>query len=154
MADQTTLKDPYAGFRFMVKWGGNTIGGVSEITGLKSKTDYERLREGGNNLHEHAMLKPHSFPEPLTLKKMFFHDSDDFYALVAGVHANSKSAKARIGDVTLHLLDQTGKDIGASYKFSNCVAVEYEGPSFNAKGGELSVESIKLWYDYFDFTKK
>jgi len=153
MADATTFKDPYAGFRFKVKLGGNEIGGVSEVSGIKSKTDFDRVREGGNNLHEHSMLKPHTYPELLTLKKMFFQDSNDFYELVKGVHGSSSAKKDRIGNVELSLLDQTGAETGASYTFSNCVAVEFEGPTFNAKGGELSVESIKLWYDYFEFTK-
>lgn len=143
-----TFKDPYAGFRFKIDFGGE-VAGVTEVSGIKSKTDVERIREGGNNHHELSMLKGQSYPEPLTLKKVFFQDRDDFYSIVHKVHDKSEQVKRTT--LTLYMHDQEGKDVG-HYTFYNCVPLEYEGPTFNAKGGEVAVEAIKIWYDYFEFT--
>jgi len=148
--NKSSEEDPYAGFRFKVTYNG-TIAGVTEVSGIKSKTDFQKVREGGNNVFEHAMILAHQFPEMLSLKKVFFKKSKDFYDWVHGVHSGAGEYKR--SPIMLELQDQDGSTVG-TYNFENCVPAEYEGPSFNAKGGEISVESIKFHYDCFEYKPK
>lgn len=146
-------KDPYAGFRFKaILDGTGGVAGVSEISGIKSKTAVKAMREGGNNIYERWLIEPHSYPEMLTLKKVFFEDSNDLYMWVVNMHTgmSASSSNQRRKTVSVQLQSQEGATVG-TYVFYNCIPAEFEGPSFNAKGGEISVEAIKIRFDYFEY---
>jgi phage tail-like protein len=148
MSADNKFTDPYAGYRFKVKFGGEYVAGVSEVSGIKSKTAVKAMREGGNNLYERWMIEQHSFPEMLSLKKLFFDKANPFYGWVTGIHGSSFPGRKT---VIVELLDAEGKNTVGTYTFQNCFPAEFEGPSFNAKGGEISVESVKIRYDYFEY---
>jgi phage tail-like protein len=146
MASSGPTSDPYAGFRFRVNYDG-AVANVTEVSGIKSKTDFQKIRQGGNNLHDEVMIQPHSYPEMLTLKRVFFPDKTQYFSWIQKVHSPPYTRK----DVTLELLTQDDKVVG-TYQFFRCIPAEFDGPGLSAKGGEVSVESVKIRYDYFTYT--
>jgi len=148
MAESGPTSDPYAGFRFVVNFGG-AVAGVTEVSGLKSKTDFQKIRQGGDNWYAEVMVQPHQFPEMLTLKRVYFPKAKEYFDWIKAVHTPPYTRK----DVTLELRNQDNSVVG-TYQFYKCVPAEYDGPSVSAKGGEIAVETIKIRYDYFTYAPK
>ncbi len=140
--------DPDIPYQFMVEMSG-LIQNVKfkEASGLKMTTKVKKVREGGNNLYEHALIEGATF-DPLVLKKGWFASKTEFYDWMMHVH-NPTAPYTRV-DIDIAAFNNKFSELCRFILF-NAFVTEYEGPKFDASSKEITFETIKIHYDYFIF---
>jgi phage tail-like protein len=132
----SAIKDPYAGFRFTVEIDGLATTGFCEVSGLSSEVDVITYREAG----DFAVRKipgVHKVGD-IVLKRgitgscelQLWHQS-----IAAG------NFDKRNGAVTLR--DGAGNAV-ARWKFRGAFPRKWEGPSLDAHGVEVAIETLTL----------
>lgn len=126
---------------------------VKDVSGLKMTTKVTRVREGGNNGYEVAMIEGQTY-EPLTLKKGFLSSDDALYQWMVALHGSGTHSRKTIRLILLKDGEGSGSaDAIGTYDIYGAFISEYEGPSFDSTGKDIAFESIKIQYDYFKYTK-
>jgi phage tail-like protein len=127
---------------------------VKDVSGLKMTTKITRVREGGNNGYEVAMIDGQTY-EALSLKKGFLASDDCLYTWMTSLHAASAHERKTIRLILLKDGEGSGAtdEIG-TYDIYGAFISDYEGPSFDSTGKDIAFETIKIQYDYFKYTKK
>jgi phage tail-like protein len=67
--------NPYANFKFRVKWDGRYVAGVSKVSALKRSTEVIEHREGGDPSTSRKAPGRTKF-EPITLERGVTHDTE------------------------------------------------------------------------------
>lgn len=148
MADRI---DPTANYRFALEIDGMTKPfRCKEVSGLKQSTKVAKVREGGNNAFEVALIESQTY-EPLTLKKAFFSGDDELYQWMYEIHSKSSPITRKTISVVLYQ-DEDAKEI-CRWELYGAFPTEYEGPSFDAEAKTIAFESVKINYDFFEFKK-
>ena len=129
--------DPYRSFNFMVEIDGIVQAGFQEVSGLDVSTDPVDYREGTdpNHLRKLSGLNKYS---PITLKRgitdsMYLYDW--YKQLIAG---NVKRVP-----VAISVLDEMGNE-KARFEISNAWPSKYDPMDLNAKGNDVSIETLEL----------
>ncbi|RKN75973.1 phage tail protein [Paenibacillus ginsengarvi] len=137
MAPPTRLNDAIGAFRFKVELDGLLVGGFSEVTGVGSETEVMEFPEGGLNTHVHYWIKQTKYTR-IVLKRGMTQSSElwDWYDGVAGGNVQRKN-----GSVILY--NHGGNEI-CRWNFFEAFPVKWIGPSLNAAGNSLAVESIEI----------
>lgn len=128
--------DPYKNFNFKVEITGITLAGFSEVSGLDSEVNTIDYREGGDaTIRKLPGLAKFG---NITLKRGVT-DSLELYQwhrkIVQGVMDRR--------DGVIILLDDAKKPV-TRWKFSNAFPFKYEGPTLNAKGNDVAIETLVL----------
>lgn len=134
--------------RFHVVVDNVVNGSFQEAGPLKWTTAVEKIREGGNNMGEVHLVGPATF-DKLTLKRGFLVANTEFFCWMKDMHDQGVSGKnktRRHFSVEVH--DDDGSLVG-KYDFHNALVTNYSVDAFNAKAGEIALESVELTYDYF-----
>lgn len=139
--------DPDVPYRYMLEIGGVSTARFNDVSGLKSSSTPELVREGGNNFFQVSMVMPNKF-EPLVIKKGFYSAGSEFYKWVREMHVKTKKIK-RV-DMQLVILNDKYDEVGR-FSIYKAYPVEYEGPGFNSTAKEIAFESIKIYYDFFEY---
>ncbi len=139
--------DPDVPYRYMLEIGGVSTARFNEVQGLKSTSSPQAVREGGNNFFEVTMVMPNKF-EPLVIKKGFYSAGSEFYKWVREMHVKTKKIK-RV-DMQLVILNDKFDEVGR-FSIYKAYPVEYEGPGFNSTAKDIAFESIKIYYDFFEY---
>lgn len=139
--------DPDVPYRYQIEMDAITCVRFSEATGIKASTALETYREGGNNVHEYAMIGAQTF-EPLVIKKGFYSAGSEFFIWMKSLHIKTKKIERK--NMSLIILNDKYEETGR-YNFYKCFPIEYEGPTFNATAKDIAFESIKVRYDYFEY---
>ena len=127
---------------------------VKDVSGLKMSTKVTRVREGGNNGYEVALIEGQTY-EALTLKKGFVASDDSLYGWMNALHGDGAHSRKTVRLILLK--DGTGSgatDEVGTYEIYGAFIAEYEGPSFDAQAKDIAFETIKIQYDYFEYKKK
>ena len=130
-------KDPYKDFRFQVEIDGIPSSRFLECTGIGSEVAVIEYREGGDPTAVHKLPGRASYSD-ITLKRGITesHDLYDWHhALLSGTNDR------RSGRITL--LDDEGAEV-VRWAFSEAWPRKYEGPSLNAMGNEVAIETFVL----------
>ncbi len=143
----SSQNDPDIPYRYMLEIGGISTARFNEVTGLKSSSSVEAIREGGNNFYEVLLVKPNKF-EPLVIKKGFYSSGSEFYKWIRELHVKTKKIK-RV-DMQLVMLNDKYDEVGR-FSIYKAFPVEYEGPAFNSTAKDIAFESIKIHYDFFEY---
>lgn len=139
--------DPEISFRYFLEIDGISCVRFKEVGGLKMTTKVTKVREGGNNHFEHALVEGQSF-EPLTVKKGFYGRRNEFFRWMAELHTTKPHERKKT--VALIVLDDKGKE-ACRFNFYNAFVMEYSGPDFDSLSKEIAFESVKINYDFFEF---
>jgi phage tail-like protein len=129
--------DPYRNFRFKVEIQGIEQAGFSECSGFGSTVEVIEYREGGEASTVRKLPGKVTYPD-ITLK-WGVTDSRELYewhlAVVNG------AVDRRSGSIILQ--NDAGQE-KARWNFFNAWPSKYDGPDFNAKGNDVSIDSLTV----------
>src|SRR5262245_19956684 len=109
-AINTRRFDPYKSFKFLVKWDGQVVAGVSKVSSLKRSTEVVSHREGGD------LSTPRHSPgaskfEPITLERgiTFAKEFEEWAQSVYSVQGDGAvSLKNLRKDIRIEMLNLQG----------------------------------------------
>src|SRR5688572_680250 len=130
-------RDPLRNFRFRLDIDGISEAHFSEVTGFDTTTDAIDYREGDDPTHVRKLPGLTKYGN-VTLKRGIT-DSMDLYAWYKGV----VDGKIRRVKVAIVVLDEEGKD-KARFEISEAWPSKYDPMDLNAKGNDVSIETLEL----------
>jgi phage tail-like protein len=137
--------DPYKKFKFLVKWDGKVVAGLSKMSPLKRTTDVITHREGGDaNVDHKSPGKTHY--APIVLERGVTHDLEfEAWAnLVFNKNSGSMSLKTFRKDIDIVLLNEAGAAV-LGYKVFRCWVSEYTAlPELDAGENAVAIQSITI----------
>jgi len=133
--------DPYGSFNFLVEIDGITRAAFHEASGFESAIDIIEHREGGENttLRKIPALTKYT---NITLKWGVTDDHDLYEWHRQWVKGDSTTRK----NGSIILLDRQGNE-KKRWNFYNAWPAKWTGPSFNAEGTEIAIETLELAHE-------
>lgn len=132
-------------FQFVVEIDGITAATFQEVGGVDATTDVIEYREGGNALGM-KKLPGQTKHSNMTLKRAYTADAQLFNWYKDVFTGRTEKIRRNISVVQL---DMAGQEMFRWNLFS-AFPVKYTAPSFNAKGNDLSIESVEIAYESID----
>jgi phage tail-like protein len=129
--------DPHLGCNFYVEIDGLIAGQFREVRGLEGSIKMHEYKEGGLNTRSHKFAGEAEFPN-LTLSKGVTDMTTlwDWYADVANGIITRRSLSLTIMDAARYPI--------MWWDVMYALPVKWTGPSFDARSGEVAVESLEL----------
>jgi phage tail-like protein len=139
--------DPYANFKFRVKWDGRYVAGVSKVSALKRTTEVIEHREGGDPSTSRKSPGRTTY-EPITLQRGVTHDAafEEWANQVWRLGAGGSEAllKNFRKDISIELYNEAGQLVIA-YRVYRCWVSEFQAlPDLDSGGGVVAIQSITL----------
>ncbi|MCP4304294.1 MAG: phage tail protein [bacterium] len=133
--------DPYRGFNFRVEIHGEEIGAFSEVSGLTAEGDPVEYREGEDKTNTVRKLVGLRKYTNITLKRGYTKNNALWlwYKNIANGDNDRRSG-------SIVLMDEAGKD-AMTWLFENAWINKIEGPTLNASGNEVAIESAELCHE-------
>ena len=133
--------DPFRTFNFKVEFDGLSATNFSEVSGLTAEGDSVDYREGTDRVLTVRKLTALRKYSNITLKRGYTSDTAlwDWYKDIV----NGKTVR-RNGTITL--MDEEGSDV-MRWTVENAWPNKIEGPSFNASGNEVAMETMELVHE-------
>jgi phage tail-like protein len=145
--------DPYKNFKFLVKWDGRYVAGVSKVGGLKRTTEVIEHREGGDPSTSRKLPGRTKY-DPIQLERGITHD-DAFAAWSKKVWNYGSGLGAEVSlqdfrkDLIIQLLNEAGQVVIAYNLFRAWVS-EYQAlPELDANANAVAIQHIKIEYEGF-----
>jgi phage tail-like protein len=129
--------DPYQSFRFRIEIDGIIQAGFSECSGFGSSVEVVEYREGGDPATVRKLPGKATYPD-ITLK-WGITDSHELYDW----HATALGGKPERKNGSIVLFDGHNNE-KVRWNFFGAWASKYDGPSLNASGNEIAVDSLTL----------
>jgi phage tail-like protein len=140
--------DPYANFKFRVKWDGRYVAGVSKVSALKRTTEVIEHREGGDPSTPRKSPGRSKF-DAITLERGVTHDveferwANKVWNLGSGLGAEV-SLKDFRKDIIIELYNEAGQLV-ISYRVYRAWVSEYQAlPDLDANANAVAIQHIKL----------
>jgi phage tail-like protein len=140
--------DPYKNFKFLVRWDGRVVAGISKVGALKVSTEVVEHRVGGDNSTSRKSPGRSKF-EPITLERGVTHDPEfetwarKVWNVEAGGGAEV-SLKDFRKDLLIDVLNEAGQLV-LTYKVFRAWVSEYQAlPELDANANAVAIQSIKL----------
>ena len=140
--------DPYANFKFRVKWDGRYVAGVSKVSALKRTTEVIEHREGGDPSTVHRSPGRTKF-DAITLERGVTHDvefarwANKVWNLGSGLGAEVSLRDFR-KDLIIELYNEAGQLVIA-YKVFRAWVSEYQAlPDLDANANAVALQHVKL----------
>ncbi len=147
MAIQRANRNPYSAFNFIVEINGQQIAAFQEVSGLDSENKPIEYREGSDKLNGvHKFPGMESHPN-LVLKRGIAGDLE-LWNWRKEVR-DGGTAFPPVRDVTIQLQNEVHESV-YKWRLTNAWCTKLTGPSLNAKGNEIAIESMELAYDRLD----
>jgi phage tail-like protein len=132
----------YRAFQFLVEIDGITNARFQEVGGLDATTDVTEYREGGD------LLGTRKFPgqtkhSNLSLKRGYTDDAQ-LYKWYEDV-MTGRTEKIR-RNISVVQTDMAGQEV-FRWNLYQAFPVKYTAPAFNAKGNDLSIETLEVAYE-------
>jgi phage tail-like protein len=139
-----TRNDPYRGFNFRLEVDGLTIASFSEASGLVAEGDPVDYREGADMVNSVRKLAGLRKYQNIVLKRGYTQNKElwAWYRNIANGDPDRRNG-------AIVLMDEAHKDV-LRWNFRNAWLNKVEGPSFNATGNEVAMESIELVHEGVD----
>jgi phage tail-like protein len=148
----TTRIDPYKNFKFLVTVDGQTVAGVSKVSGLKRTTDVVSHRDGGDLSTERKSPGLTKF-EAVTLERGVTYDEtfESWASLVYSIEGDAGVSLAGFRkDITIELHNLQGTKVRA-WKVYRCWVSEFNAiMELNANGNGVLFETIILQNEGFE----
>jgi len=129
--------DPYKNFRYLVEIEGIVQAGFSEASGFGSDVEVVEYREGGDTPTVRKLPGKTSYPD-ISLK-WGVTDSRDLYDW----HKTVLDGEIERKSGSILLLDDLGEEM-VRWNFFEAWPSKWEGPSFNATGNEVAIETLTV----------
>jgi phage tail-like protein len=142
MAQTGQRVDPYLNFNFLVEINGITRAAFQEASGFDSAVDVTEYREGGANTTPYKLPAQAKYSN-ITLKRGITSDTELFDWHRQWV-TGDPAAKRSNGSIVV--LDRSGKEV-MRWNFLNAWPSKWTGPSFNAGGKDVAIESLELAHE-------
>jgi phage tail-like protein len=140
--------DPYKNFKFLIKWDGKYVAGMSKMTGLKRTTEVVKHREGGDPSTSRKSPGRTEY-DAITFERGVTHDvefekwANKVWNFGAGL-GSEVSLKDFRKDIIVELLNEAGQKVIA-YKVSRCWVSEYQAlPDLDANANAVAIQHIKI----------
>jgi phage tail-like protein len=132
--------DPYKAFNFLVEIDGIVRAAFSEIGGLESETVVIEYRVGGepNTVRKLPGLTRYA---NIVLRRGITTDAELWNWRQTVVQGN---VDRRNGSIIL--LDDDGTEV-VRWNFFNGWIAKWEGPTLNAKGNEVAIETVEIAHE-------
>lgn len=145
----THRRQPYANFKFRVKWDGRAVAGVSKISALKRTSDVIRHRSGADSNVEHRS-PGRSHYEPITLERGVTHDPafEEWASRIQQVGTGTGN-EVKLADyrknVIIELSNEAGQVVMA-YLLYGCWVSEFKAlPKLDANGkSQVAIQKLVL----------
>lgn len=141
MAETGARVDPYRNFNFLVEIDGIAQAQFSECSGLDSTVESIDYREGGENTTVRKLPGKTTFSD-ITLKWGVTDSTelwDWHYQAVQG------NLQRKTGSIVL--FDLANSTEVARWNFVNGWPTKWEGPSMNATGSEVAIETLTIAHE-------
>ena len=136
-------KDPYRGYNFRLEIDGIERGGFREVSGLDSSQDPIEYREGIDPLHARKMPGLNKYSN-ISLK---WGTTDD--ASLWEWRKKAIDGKVERKNGSIILINDAGED-KTRWNFHNGYPSKWTGPSFNATGNEVAIETLEIAHEGLD----
>ena len=143
-----TRFDPYANFKFRVKWDGRYVAGISKVSALKRSTEVIEHREGGDPSSSRKSPGRTKY-DPVTLERGVTHDveferwANKVWNFGSGLGAEV-SLKDFRKDVMIEVYNEAGQ-LALAYKVFRCWVSEFQAlPDLDANANAVAIQHIKL----------
>ncbi len=138
--------DPYKNMKFLVRWDGRVVMGVSKISALKKSTEPVVHREGGDPSTGRVSPSVWKF-EPITLERGVTHDPEfeNWANLIYNTDGDASiSLQSFRKDIIIELLNEQGI-VAKAYKIYRCWVSEYQAlPELDANAHVVAIEHMVL----------
>jgi phage tail-like protein len=139
-------KDPFRGFKFRVEIDGIQRAGFREASGLDASQDPIDYREGDDKTMTIRKLPGLKKFSNIVLKRGITDDMDLWKWRKQVMDGKIKDARKH-GSIIL--MDDEGND-KARWDFVEGWPTKWTGPSFNATGNEVAIETLELAHEGVD----
>ena len=147
MATERSNKNPYSNFNFIVEIDGQQIAAFQEVSGLDSENTPIEYREGNFKTNFPTKLPGIGKHPNCTLKR----------GLSGNTYLWDWRKEVRDGgslfpptrNVVIQLQNEKHESV-YKWRLTNAWLCKLSGPSLNAKGNEIAIESAELAYDELD----
>jgi len=140
--------DPYKNFKFLVRWDGRVVAGISKVGALKMSTEVVEHRVGGDNSTSRKSPGRSKF-EPISLERGVTHDPEfeawarRVWNVEAGLGAEVSLANFR-KDIIIDVLNEAGQ-LALSYRVFRAWVSEYQAlPELDANANAVAIQTIRL----------
>ncbi len=138
--------DPYKTYKFLVRWDGKVVLGVSKVGALKRTTTVVSTRSGGDNSADHKSPGRTQY-DSLTLERGITWDRE-FEAWANLVHPYTGDGGMDLvnfrKELMLEVLNEKGQ-VGLRYLLHDCWVSEFTAvPALDASANAVAVESLKI----------
>jgi phage tail-like protein len=142
--------DPYKNFKFLVRFDGKVVAGVSKVGALKRKTEAIDHRNGGDPSTVRKSPGQTKY-DPITLERGVTHDPDferwankvwNYGALGAEV-----SLKDFRKDIIIELYNEAGQ-LAIAYKVYRCWVSDYQAlPDLDASANAIAIQTLTIQHE-------
>jgi phage tail-like protein len=129
--------DPYKNYHFLVEIDGIVQAGFSECSGFGSEVQVVEYREGGDVTNARKLPGMAKYPD--VSLKWGITDSRELYDW----HLKAIKGQVERKNGSIIILDDTGQEKGR-WNFFNAWPSKYAGPSFNAKGNDIAIDTLTV----------
>lgn len=136
-------KDPFRNFNFLIEIDGITRAGFRECAGIDSAQDPIEYREGNDSLTVHKLPSLNKYSN-LTLK---WGTTDD--AELWDWRKKAIDGKVERKNGSIVLLNDAGEE-KVRWNFIEGWPTKWTGPSFNATGNEVAIETLEIAHEGID----
>lgn len=133
-------------YTFSVEIEGRSFGSFRSVSGLSAETEVIEYRDGGDGITH--KLPGNTKYSNIKLTRAFSGDRalwEWYTASAGGGHATRVT-----GSITM--LDRSGQPV-ARYTFVEGWPQKYTGPTLNADGNEVAIESIEIAHEGLQFAR-
>lgn len=143
--------DPYKAFKFLVKWDGRYVAGISRVGALSRSTEVIQHREGGDPSSGRVSPGQTSYA-PITLERGVTHDlefeawANKVWNYGSGLGAEISLADFR-KDIIIDLMNEAGQ-VAISYVVYRCWVSEFTAlPELDAGASAIAIQSMTLQHE-------
>lgn len=140
--------DPYKNFKFIVRWDGRAVAGISKVGLLKRTTEVVTHREGGDPSSSRKSPGRTEF-DAISLERGVTHDEDfERWANKVWDYGSGLGSEVSLKDfrkdIIIDVMNEAGQ-VAKSYKVFRCWVSEFQAmPELDANANAVAIEMIKL----------
>ncbi len=132
--------DPYGAYNFLVEIDGITRAGFQEVSGLDSTQEAGDYREGTDPLTTRKLPGLNTYSS-ISLKRGFTDDQELWQW-----RKKAMDGKVERRNLSIVLLDDAREE-KLRWNIREAWPSKWEGPSLNAQGSDLAIESLELAHE-------
>lgn len=139
------IKNPFGNYSFLVEIDGITRAAFHEASGFDSTIDVIPYREGGDNTTTRKIPGVANFSN--VVLKRGITDDVELHRWHRQWASGDPTAKRVNGSIVL--VDRSSTEV-ARWNFSRAWPAKWTGPSFNAEGKDIAIETLELCHEGID----